>query len=100
MKPFNQNDYNHVIASGTVKGTPEVVDQQKGRVVKLLLESKQDISDTQPHTEWFYVVCPPPLSREAAHLVAGNRVMVLGSLRAKDGGPSKMLLANSFQLLK
>lgn len=93
------NDFNHVIISGEIDGVPALSNGPKGRIVKLMLKSKQDISETQQHTEWYAVVCPPPASAIAAHLVAGKHVMIMGSLRSKDGGAAKTILAHDIQLL-
>lgn len=93
------NDFNHVIVSGTVHKEPESTMQPSGRVVKLLLESRQDFSETKQHTEWYSVVCPPPVSASAVHLVAGRKVMVMGVLRSKDGGQAKSILAHSLQIM-
>lgn len=96
---MENNDFNNLIISGVIEGVPTLTNSEKGRVVKFMLKSKQDISDTQPHTEWYSVVCPPPASAIAAHLVADKRVMLIGSLRSKDGGAAKSVLAYDIQLL-
>lgn len=92
-------DFNHVIISGVVHAAPELGQSQKGRIVKLIIKSKQDISPEQPHTEWYNVICPPPVSAHAGHLVAGQSIMIMGSLRSKDGGQSKSILAADVQKL-